>query len=648
MFPVMITRKSFIALLAAILAATAAHAAADKTSSLTSNYITWTFDKEYPVGQFINGDWYVVGNPVKIVAITNTLSDPAYLDLGGAEHSGSMVNPVVDKTNDLSTQWQGYESRDKSYKPELNAARPNGKPLSKDNPLVLAPGSSLISMVSWLWRSPDDKEPGCPGVPASGLPRPSQRAAAVLTTFAEAPPAGSFRPPSAGTEKRMFNASQVKRDRLLNLAPAEGIYSDISDLDELRVSSRVPSWANERNQPVSTLPGKADEHTLYWSYMHGVNIPLLIRGTARPWIDHIPDWYAGTYLKPSINVSNYGREMCLLLESAMVALHADWSKIPGAPATKDELMNNMIQIGIDYAGCADTGTFWPGNGGHHGGRKPAILFAALLLDDEHMKSVGKWDTRFQENDYTMYVSQEMVDKSHSDAWRPDPRGAHLAPYAEFLIGMPEWQGANAGWSIPYRDANDLSFVGFALTFLMMEDGRKLFNHEPFFDYTDRSQSLIKEVTKKLPAMRAPAYVQNMWDTYRKNYPSTYDKAKWDAPAVIEWCTTPVFTLKAAPKAYGIFEIKDDEPIRMTTGTDVDLSKVTPATVKVTSKEGELTVAAIDIPENPGKYFIIKFAEGTELKPKIEYHVTLDETASADWRNGVGMKLFRNTTKFTVR
>ena len=68
--------------------------------SVTQYGITWTFDKKVPVGQFINGDYYVVG-PVTITAI-----DPKPLfgaevpanerDMGekptGAVRNGSTLN----------------------------------------------------------------------------------------------------------------------------------------------------------------------------------------------------------------------------------------------------------------------------------------------------------------------------------------------------------------------------------------------------------------------------------------------------------------------------------------------------------------------------------------------------------------------------
>jgi len=654
-------KKSFTTLLLAALATTVAYAA-KTASTVTSNcgYITWTLDKEYPVGQFVNGDWYVVG-PAKVIKIENTLSDKSFLDIE-FDHSGSMINPIVNggqeqrqgeapRSYNARVGAHGYDERIENYRPELNAAIPGDRPLSADNPLELTPDQSLISLVSWLWRSPTDKEPGCPGVPttAGGITRPTIRAGAVFTCLKEAPPEGTFRPSYAGDKKRLFNVSQLKRDRLLNLAPVAHVYAGTGNPDDVRRSDRYPSWSKDKNTPLpTTVPGADDERSLYWSYLYGADLALLTRGTARAWIDHIPSWGGSSHLHPAINMSNYGRESNHLLQSAMLALHLDWNKIEGAPKSKDALLINMCQIGIDTAGAADAGSFWLASMGHHAGRKPIILFAGLLLDDEHMKNVGHWKTGFQDDDQLLYITEAQVEHTNSDHWKPDTRGLHLAPYNKDMIGMPEWIGNQAGWNVAYRDINNSYITGFALTFLMMEDGVKLWNNQVQFDYADRANGAVWEATKTLQQNHAPAFVRAMWDAYRKDYPSTYDK-KWDDQKIIDWITTPSFMLRSAAKLYGYFELKNDEPIRMTVGTDVDLSKLTPTTVAVTGPEGEpLKVVATEISENPGKFFVIKFAEGTQIKPHVDYTVTLDETAYADWRNAVGMKLFNNKTTFKAR
>ena len=54
-------------------------------SQLSQFGITWKFDRDYIVGQFANGDYWVLG-PVTIVDITKPSNMP--------ERDGSMINPV--------------------------------------------------------------------------------------------------------------------------------------------------------------------------------------------------------------------------------------------------------------------------------------------------------------------------------------------------------------------------------------------------------------------------------------------------------------------------------------------------------------------------------------------------------------------------
>ena len=162
---------------------------------------------------------------------------------------------------------------------------------------------------------------------------------------------------------------------------------------------------------------------------------VLAEKMARPWIDHVHE-FAGAMLHPSENMPNYGREMARILAEAGLLTNVDVSKLPGSPK-KDDLVIRLVQFGIDCTGIADVGGGWPENGGHGLGRKFPILFAGVLLSDEHMLTVGQWKTRFQDDEQTFYVTQESVDITHSDKWSPDSRAADKEPYEAKDIGLPE-------------------------------------------------------------------------------------------------------------------------------------------------------------------------------------------------------------------
>jgi hypothetical protein len=152
-------------------------------NSLSQNDITWTFDKDYETGQFVNGEWWVVG-PVTIISISP--EDPDLAD--DVDIHGSMVNPVKDQ--------HGLDSRSKGnrYIRDLNIAR--------QLPYTIQPGTSLMSAVSHE-------------VYTSG----HISKAAILTVLTSAPPAGCFRPPYYGAYKPLFNVSALNYSVLRKLTP---------------------------------------------------------------------------------------------------------------------------------------------------------------------------------------------------------------------------------------------------------------------------------------------------------------------------------------------------------------------------------------------------------------------------------------------
>jgi hypothetical protein len=152
-------------------------------TSVSQNGITWYFQGDKTVGQFVNGEWWVIG-PVTITSITPVDPNPG----DATDIHGSMVNPTKDQ--------QGLDSRSKGdrYVEALNIAR--------RLPYTLQPGTSLMSGVSHT--SFDD----------GYLSK-----VAVLTVLASAPPAGSFRPPWYGPHKPIFNKSALDYSVLRKLAP---------------------------------------------------------------------------------------------------------------------------------------------------------------------------------------------------------------------------------------------------------------------------------------------------------------------------------------------------------------------------------------------------------------------------------------------
>ncbi|RMF85268.1 MAG: hypothetical protein D6744_01685, partial [Planctomycetota bacterium] len=200
-------------------------------SSVSQWGITWTFDKAYPVGQFVNGDYWVLG-PVVITSITPAPS-------GG--RNGSMVNPAPG--------WDhAYDSR-LSY--GYNAS------LGVTLPLTLNPNESLVSTIS------HDDAPTHTDVQGReiNLGHAYLKTAAVLTCLATAPPADAFRPPYAGTYKPLYSAGALNTAALPSLAPVASTpaLSTYERLFERVWLDHKAGWTGRLMHPTDNMPNYGRE-----------------------------------------------------------------------------------------------------------------------------------------------------------------------------------------------------------------------------------------------------------------------------------------------------------------------------------------------------------------------------------------------------
>lgn len=160
-------------------------------SSVQQYGVTFSFDKSYPVGQFVNGDWWVCpltpGGTVTITSITPTYNS-------SQTTNGFQINPT-------SMTTQGYDGR---VLPGWQAG------LVPSLPLAVSGGSSIVKGVSAAdpgGTSPDHN--------------PSLQTAVVLTVLDTPPaqPAATFRPPYYGTYKPLYTLGDLAESRLPTMAP---------------------------------------------------------------------------------------------------------------------------------------------------------------------------------------------------------------------------------------------------------------------------------------------------------------------------------------------------------------------------------------------------------------------------------------------
>lgn len=104
----------------------------EQLASEISQYgITWKFDREYQVGQFVNGDWWVVG-PVKVVSVTpepGPAPPDEVIDLSVNQWDDTGLQDNPERRNgsmvvmDLGPS-QGYDSRGTTYDPNSSVTFP--------------------------------------------------------------------------------------------------------------------------------------------------------------------------------------------------------------------------------------------------------------------------------------------------------------------------------------------------------------------------------------------------------------------------------------------------------------------------------------------------------------------------------------------
>jgi len=450
--------------------------------SVSQYGMTWTFAKPARVGQFINGDWYVVG-PATVTAIE---PKPLYgneipkrqLDHMDKERSveqrvrnGFMLNPPA-------RMKVAYDSGVRNwFDPSL----------IQKLPVPMKAGDSLVSTISMpkglilnaqlrnkIERGVDDSSP--------------IRTAAVLTCVGEPQPADAFRPSFCDRRSRIYLARNLRRE-LLPTAPA-----------------------------TPTVPKKLD---------------LFIRFTQRPWVGTC---FFG-FEEPVENMPQYGMEYGRVAGISALLLCADFK-----PEQKEPLLVNYVQVGIDLGGVVRAGhPGWTGWGGHGSGRKLPIVFAGLLLGDEQLANINASFPKasFGEDDQTAYgdcwTGAKVVFTGHSGIdvvtgmGRNRGRGHAWGPYEH----MPpsEWKGDQNTSEAYRRTCTSGGWVAQALALRLMK-AEKAWGHDAFLDYVDRWMfeddaafvKTIKEATGKdhdhewsrhgWAWQEKEAFVKEMWAKHR--------------------------------------------------------------------------------------------------------------------------------------
>ncbi|HUW19298.1 MAG TPA: LamG-like jellyroll fold domain-containing protein, partial [Sedimentisphaerales bacterium] len=435
-------------------------------TQLSQYGITWTFDRDYTVGQFATGDYWVVG-PVTIAGI-----NPPSENVGGRIKNGSMLNPDPTRGDD-----QGYDSdldgelgsNSNPYIESLNVARKNGMPLSPSNTLTVQPGSSIISTIS---------------VENPASPNPWIQTAAVLTVLDAPASSGSFRPPYVGTDKTIrFNKSQLNYSLLAKLAP------------------------------VATTPSSSEFNTWF----------------ERPWIDYVGS-ADGRLQHPRDNMvdNGYGRDMATRIGEASLILQLNFTD-PQKETLLIGLVQYGIDLyGVVESGA--TTMWWQDGGHGGGRKWPILFAGLMLDDPnmKAIGSRAYNDPYFGEDHTTFYVEETSPGVYNNGLGGYSAGDVGLAEYGKWhnTIYASSWE--NKEWDAPgyYRCCcHATAFGGIVLSAHIMEgtaSAKTLWNHKALFDYQDRYMDVEAQLSGDGHGVggwkrQYSRFAEEMWDTYRAGY-----------------------------------------------------------------------------------------------------------------------------------
>jgi hypothetical protein len=465
-----------------MLAAMALPAWSAVQSSVSQYGITWTFDKECEVGNFVTGDWYVVG-PVIIQSITPSPT---------GTRNGSVVNPVGGS--------QGYDSRGGNWVASKQAVLP----------LAFQPGQSLVSAIS----NPDIKN--CTGGVGGwtnykgDCSRGIMETQAVLTCLASAPAELSFRPPYAGaTYKPVHPLSAVKWTVLPKLPSPASIPNANTILRQFQRPwiDHQNGWTLQYTHSMNNHPGygrdmanQVSNAALYVLLdepkVDSVAIRLIQLG-----IDNHGVTKAGGYWGPDGGHA-LGRKWPILFAGLML----------------DD--DSLTSIG------ARSGAYLYTDG--YGPQKAPPGYIRFGEDDQtfyvsrHPDAAGAWAAGTDER-YDIYVPDSNGNyrkrEKNGFVWYGHGDPTKLRDFQEYLDtheGMPEWGIRHStepnrdgrDWDAPYRSGtNGDPYEGFILSAHIL-GLKQAWNHNALFDYVDRFVSI-----NGVPS----SFVGNMWKMYRADY-----------------------------------------------------------------------------------------------------------------------------------
>jgi hypothetical protein len=370
---------------------------------ITRHVITWSISGNPTIGQFVNGDYYVVDSGS---GVTITGRTPAPEGSGTTARNGGMINPKHEVTplNSSGTRkiyHHGYDGRlsngltysagTRTFSNIFQYRDQDNAELLTNFPITLYAGDSLVSMVSY---SPTTDPVATQAFACSYM--------SVLTILGSDPGNNTaFRPPYYGDNKPLHLLSSVDFNKLPGLTP-----------------------------PASPADPFAGNYALFGDGYP--NDPQLERRRSFEYLQyqiHAETVQGLQSIRPLEQMDTYPSYNADLMSQAIAYMLCSWGVGQG-PGVQT-IAKRFMQIGIDnYEIVSDYAPALYGGAGFGMGFYWPIIFAGFMLNDEGMMNV---------KDLT---SAEIVDY-HADRGNPSRvfqewtnTGHSTTPYPVYRLPRP--------------------------------------------------------------------------------------------------------------------------------------------------------------------------------------------------------------------
>lgn len=192
----------------------------------------------------------------------------------------------------------------------------------------------------------------------------------------------------------------------------------------------------------------------------------------------------------------------------------------------------LVQMGIDLYGACRAGATYPDLTGLMIGKKAVVVLAGLAFADANIAAYGNGSTHliFSEDMQTYYVPLSKVGVLPTVT--SDNPYRERIPYWQNDVGNPDWgeqpihtPGLSCrNWiTAEYRDICGSAYVGQALGIMLITGGVAAWNYPAFFDYADRYEP--NQITAG--ANPTPAYHLAAWTAYRSLTSTPPQIHQWD-------------------------------------------------------------------------------------------------------------------------